>query len=243
MERYHQRRTCSCSSRRRGRCSAWSLMPVVMRIDYRNYRQPVVHLDGARDCRRSRWSRCCSGRASTARAAGSAWPASACSRPSSRRSPSSSSSRRVLERRMDRIDDLRLCAAADRARRSASSSALILLQPDLGTAVSILADRRRRWSSPPASTIATSSAWCWSSLPAAYIVLMSADYRRRRMAVFLEPVGGPARRRLPGHPVADRRRHRRRLRPRPDGRRAEAVLPAGAAHRLHLRGDRRGARA
>ena len=28
----------------------------------------------------------------------------------------------------------------------------------------------------------------------------------------------------------------------PDGRRAEAVLPAGAAHRLHLRGHRRGAR-
>ena len=52
-------------------------------------------------------------------------------------------------------------------------------------------------------------------------------------------VGRSARRRLPDHPVADRRRHRRRVRQGPDERRAEAVLPAGAAHRLHLRGDLR----
>ncbi len=39
-------------------------------------------------------------------------------------------------------------------------------------------------------------------------------------------VGGSARRRLSDHPVADRRRHRRRVRQGADGRQAEAVLPA-----------------
>ena len=39
-------------------------------------------------------------------------------------------------------------------------------------------------------------------------------------------LGRPARRRLPDHPVADRDRHRRRLGQGPDERRAEAVLPA-----------------
>src|SRR4051812_25022722 len=48
-----------------------------------------------------------------------------------------------------------------------------------------------------------------------------------------------ARRRVPGHSITDRRGHRRLDGARTDGRRAEAVLPALSAHRLHLRGDRR----
>ena len=55
-------------------------------------------------------------------------------------------------------------------------------------------------------------------------------------------LGRPARQRLPDHPVAHRRRHRRPVGPRPDGRAAEAAVPARAAHRLHLRGDLRGDR-
>jgi hypothetical protein len=53
--------------------------------------------------------------------------------------------------------------------------------------------------------------------------------------------GRSAGRGLPHQPVADRRRHRRLDRARLHGRRAEALLPARAAHRLHLRQHRRGA--
>ena len=56
-------------------------------------------------------------------------------------------------------------------------------------------------------------------------------------------MGGPPRRRVSDYPVADRRRHWRHFRQRADERRPEAVLPARAAHRLHLLGDRRRARA
>ena len=44
----------------------------------------------------------------------------------------------LLERRMHRINDVRLLAAADRAGRRQSWSALILLEPDFGTAMSLL---------------------------------------------------------------------------------------------------------
>ena len=64
----------------------------------------------------------------------------------------------------------------------------------------------------PAAT-ATSSARLLAVLPAGRaIIVMGAAYRRRRLLAFLNPVGRPARRRLPDHPVAHRRRHRRGLR-------------------------------
>ena len=44
----------------------------------------------------------------------------------------------MLERRMHRIDELSLLAAADRASSSAALVGLILLQPDFGTAMSLL---------------------------------------------------------------------------------------------------------
>jgi hypothetical protein len=49
-----------------------------------------------------------------------------------------------------------------------------------------------------------------------------------------QSVGRPARRRVSDHPIADRRRYRRRVGQGADERRAEAVLPARAAHRFHL---------
>ena len=61
-------------------------------------------------------------------------------------------------------------------------------------------------------------------------------------ARLLGSVGGSAGRRVPDHPVAHCRRHRRGVRARTDGRRPEAVLSARAAHRFHLRGHRRRAR-
>ncbi len=60
--------------------------------------------------------------------------------------------------------------------------------------------------------------------------------------VLPEAGGGPARRRVPGDPVADRRGRRRLVRQRPRRQPAEALLPAVPAHGLHLRDRRRGAR-
>ena len=59
---------------------------------------------------------------------------------------------------------------------------------------------------------------------------------------FLGSLGRSLRRRLPADPVTDRDRQRRMDRPRSGRQRAEALLSAGGAHRLHLRRDRRGVR-
>ena len=125
---------------------------------------------------------------------------------------------------MDRIDDLRY-SLVPVAIVLGGIVGLIMLQPDLGTALTIIVI-------VAAMVFAAGINYRYIiglllvSLPAAYIVLMSADYRRRRMLVLPRPVGGSAGRRLPGDPVADRGRHGRPVRTRPDGGRAEAVLPA-----------------
>jgi cell division protein FtsW len=95
----------------------------------------------------------------------------------------------VLERRMDRIDDLRY-SLVPVASVLGGVVALIMLQPDLGTALSIIVI---------VSTMIFAAGINYRyliglllvSLPAAYIVLMSADYRRRRMTVFLNPWDDP----------------------------------------------------
>src|SRR6202022_4092162 len=91
----------------------------------------------------------------------------------------------ILERRMDRIDDLRY-SLVPVAVVLGGVVGLILLQPDLGTALSIIVI---------VSTMIFTAGINYRyiiglllvSLPAAYIVLMRADYRRRRMMVFLNP--------------------------------------------------------
>lgn len=95
----------------------------------------------------------------------------------------------VLERRMDRIDDLRY-SLVPVALVLGGVVALIMLQPDLGTALSIIVI--------VATMIFVAGinyryiiGLLLVSLPAAYIVLMSADYRRRRMMVFLNPWDDP----------------------------------------------------
>jgi cell division protein FtsW len=95
----------------------------------------------------------------------------------------------VLERRMERIDDLRYSLLPIGAVLGAMV-ALIMLQPDLGTALSIIVI---------VSIMIFAAGIDYRyiiglllvSLPAAYIVLMSADYRRRRMTVFLNPWEDP----------------------------------------------------
>jgi cell division protein FtsW len=95
----------------------------------------------------------------------------------------------VLERRMDRIDDLRY-SLVPVAIVLGGIVALIMLQPDLGTALSIIVI---------VSTMIFAAGINYRyliglllvSLPAAYIVLMSADYRRRRMTAFLNPWDDP----------------------------------------------------
>ena len=153
-----------------------------MRIDYRNYREPVVHLDLPRPGRRL------------------ALVAVLFSAPvnSARRwfgiggigvqpSELAKLARDLLHRRAARAAH----APHQRGRRtrccrSASSSAalvgLILLEPDFGTAMSLAADRRGDGVRRRPATTATSSAPLLAALPVVYIVAMSADYRRRRLA-------------------------------------------------------------
>src|SRR4029079_16863681 len=95
----------------------------------------------------------------------------------------------ILERRMDRIDDLRF-SLVPVALVLGGVVGLIMLQPDLGTALSIIVI-------VAAMICAAGISYRYIiglllvSLPAATIVLMSADYRRRRMMVFLNPWGDP----------------------------------------------------
>lgn len=164
------------------------LMPVLMRIDYRNYRQPIVlwtalalvgfalvavlfgpRINGAR-----RWF----GIAGIGV------------------QPSEFAKlvviffvAAILERRMDRIDDLRY-SLVPVAIVLGGVVGLILLQPDLGTALTIIVI-------VAAMVFAAGINYRYIvglllvSLPAAYIVLMSADYRRRRMFAFLDPWADP----------------------------------------------------
>jgi cell division protein FtsW len=165
------------------------LMPVLMRIDYRTYRQPIVlwtalalvglalvavlfgpRINGAR-----RWF-------------GIAGIVGV--------QPSEFAKlvvvlfvAAILERRMDRIDDLRY-SLVPVAIVLGGIVGLIMLQPDLGTALTIIVI-------VGAMVFAAGINYRYIiglllvSLPAAYIVLMSADYRRRRMFSFLDPWADP----------------------------------------------------
>ena len=113
------------------------LVPIVMRIDYRNYRQPVViwTMLGVVVGRRS--SRCCSAARSTA-------PRAGCCSGSLGVQPSELAKIAVifftaalLERRMDRIDEVGY-SLLPIGVMVGLIVALILVEPDLGTAVTVL---------------------------------------------------------------------------------------------------------
>jgi cell division protein FtsW len=95
----------------------------------------------------------------------------------------------ILERRMHRIDDLKY-SLLPIAIVIGAMFALIVLEPDYGTAISLLliiglmvfaAGLNYRY------LVGTALV----ALPLLYIVLISAPYRRRRLLAFLDPWGDP----------------------------------------------------
>ena len=164
------------------------LMPVLMRVDYRNYRQPIVlwtalglvglalvavlfgpRINGAR-----RWFGIAGVGVQPSEFAKLAIIFFVAA---------------ILERRMERIDDLRY-SLVPVGIVLGGIVGLILLQPDLGTALSIVVI-------VAAMVFAAGINYRYILglmlvlLPAAYVVLMSADYRRRRMLAFLDPWQDP----------------------------------------------------
>jgi cell division protein FtsW len=95
----------------------------------------------------------------------------------------------MLERRMHRINELRY-ALLPIALVIGPLVGLILYEPDLGTAVSLLAVIG-------IMVFAAGLSYRYLigsvllSLPALYVILMSADYRRRRLMAFLDPWADP----------------------------------------------------
>ncbi|NUR55524.1 MAG: putative lipid II flippase FtsW [Acidobacteria bacterium] len=165
-----------------------AIMPIVMRIDYRHYRQPIViwsalgivalalvavlfgpRINGAR-----RWFGVAGVGLQPSELAKLAVIFFVAA---------------VLERRMERIDELTY-SLLPIAIVVGGVVGLILLQPDLGTALSILVIAS-------AMVFAAGINYRYIaglvllSLPAAYIVLVSADYRRRRLTAFLNPWEDP----------------------------------------------------
>ena len=187
-------------------------LPIVMRVDYRNYRQPAVIWTALGRGRRWRSWRCCSRRGSTARRRWLASARSAFSRRSSRRSRSILFMAALLERRMERIDEVGYSLLPIGVVLGAVVG-LILAEPDLGTAACIvmiaammvfaaghqlpLRDRARS-----------------RGVPVVYLLLMHLRLPAAARHRLPRSVGGSARRRLADDPVDDRGRHRRRVRPR-----------------------------
>jgi cell division protein FtsW len=95
----------------------------------------------------------------------------------------------ALERRMHRVNELRY-ALLPIAIIVGALVGLILLEPDLGTAMSLLAVVAIMVFAAGISYHYLAGA-VLLSLPALYVILMSADYRRRRLVSFLDPWADP----------------------------------------------------
>ncbi len=189
MEQYHQRPAYFLFKQMTFALVGMVLMPILMRLDYRTYRQPafiwaalgllgfalVAVLFGPRINGARRWF-----------GIGGVVGVQ----------PSEFAKlvvifyvAAILERRMDRIDDLRY-SLVPVGLAVGVIVGLIMLEPDLGTALSILLI-------VSAMVFAAGIHYRYIlglalvALPAAYAVLMSADYRRRRMMVFLNPWDDP----------------------------------------------------
>jgi cell division protein FtsW len=188
MEQYNQRPAFFLFKQLTFALLGLALMPILMKFDYRHYRQPIViwtglgllvfalvavlfgpRINGAR-----RWFGVAGigGQpAELAKLVVIVYVAA------------------ILERRMDRIDDLKY-SLVPIGVAIGGIVGLIMLEPDLGTALSIILI-------VAAMVFAAGINYRYIfglalvALPAAYVVLMSADYRRRRMLVFLDPWQDP----------------------------------------------------
>jgi cell division protein FtsW len=188
LEQYKDRPTFFLFKQATFALLGFALMQVLMRVDYRRYRQPgliwavlgltgfalVVVLFGPRINGARRWFNVAGVGVQPSEFAKIAVIFFVAA---------------VLERRMDRIDDLRYSLLPVGVVLGCVV-ALIMLQPDLGTALSIILI---------VATMVFAAGINYRyivglmlvALPAAYIVLMSADYRRRRIEVFLDPWKDP----------------------------------------------------
>ena len=188
MEQYHQRPAYFLFKQMTFAIVGLALMPILMRVDYRHYRQPTViwsalgllvfalvavlfgpRINGAR-----RWFGVAGigvQPSEFAKLVVIFYVAA------------------ILERRMDRINDL-MYSLLPVGVAIGGIVGLIVLEPDLGTALAILLI-------VSAMVFAAGIHYRYIlglalvALPAASIVLMSADYRRRRMLVFLDPWQDP----------------------------------------------------
>lgn len=95
----------------------------------------------------------------------------------------------MLERRMHRVNEIGYSLVPIGIILSVLVG-LILLEPDFGTAVSLLAVTGCMIFAAGLSYRYLVGA-ALLSLPALYVILMSADYRRRRLMSFLDPWGDP----------------------------------------------------
>jgi cell division protein FtsW len=189
LEQYHQRPTYFLWKQATFALLGLALMPLLMKVDYRNYRQPLViwtalamvgvalvgtllfgpRLNGAR-----RWFGIAGIGVQPSEFAKIVVVFFVAA---------------ILERRMDRIDELRF-SLVPVGIVLGGVVGLIMLQPDLGTALSIIVI-------VAAMIFAAGINYRYIvglllvSLPAAYVVLMSADYRRRRVGVWLDPWSDP----------------------------------------------------
>src|SRR5260221_9061023 len=188
LEKYAQRPTYFLFKQTTFALLGLALMPLVMRVDYRHYRQPAViwtalamvalalvgvlfgpRINGAR-----RWFGVAGIGVQPSELAKIVVIFFVAA---------------ILERRVDRIDDLK-SSLVPVAVVLGALGGLIMLQPDLGTALAIIVI-------VSAMVFAAGINYRYIiglllvSLPAAYLVLISADYRRRRMMVFLNPWDDP----------------------------------------------------
>jgi cell division protein FtsW len=188
MEQYHQRPAYFLFKQITFALVGLAVMPILMRVDYRTYRQPlfiwsalgvlglalIAVLFGPRINGARRWFGVAGigiQPSEFAKLVVIFYVAA------------------VLERRMERIDDIKY-ALVPVALAVGAIVGLIMLEPDLGTALSIIL-------TVAAMVFAAGINYRYIvglalvALPAAYAVLMSADYRRRRMMVFLNPWDDP----------------------------------------------------
>jgi cell division protein FtsW len=188
MEKYHQRPAFFLIKQITFALIGLALMPILMKFDYRHYRQPVVIwtalgllvfalvavLFGPRINGAKRWFGVAGVGGQPAEFAKLVMIVYVAA---------------ILERRMDRIDDLKY-SLLPVGIAIGGIVGLIMLEPDLGTALTIILI-------VSAMVFAAGINYRYIfglalvALPAAYVVLMSADYRRRRMLVFLDPWQDP----------------------------------------------------